>query len=76
MAATTNPKEHKALGRQARGFDGKKWDEAKLRIVEEGNWFKFTESKVAEELKKQLLATGEREIVEVHLSPLDLGALA
>jgi len=69
MAATTDPKEHKALGRQARGFDGEKWNESKLRIVEEGNWFKFTDSKDAEELKKQLLATGEREIVEA--SPMD-----
>jgi predicted NAD-dependent protein-ADP-ribosyltransferase YbiA (DUF1768 family) len=65
MAATTDPKKHKALGRQARGFDGKKWNENKLRIVEEGTWFKFTASKNAAELKKQLLETGEREIVEV-----------
>jgi predicted NAD-dependent protein-ADP-ribosyltransferase YbiA (DUF1768 family) len=66
MAATTDPEKHKALGRQARGFDGKKWNENKLRIVEEGTWFKFTASKNAAELKKQLLETGEREIVEVN----------
>jgi len=66
MAATTDPKKHKALGRAARGFDGVKWNENKLRIVEEGTWFKFTASKNASELKKQLLETGEREIVEVR----------
>jgi ribA/ribD-fused uncharacterized protein len=66
MAATTDPKKHKALGRQARGFDGKKWNENKLRIVEEGTWFKFTASKNSDELKKLLLETGEREIIEVN----------
>lgn len=66
MAATTDPAKHKSLGRQARGFDGAKWNENKLRIVEEGTWFKFTASRHAIELKKQLLETGEREIVEVR----------
>jgi len=69
MASTTDPKKHKALGREARGFDGKKWNQHKLRIVEEGNWHKFTASKNSKELKKLLLETGEREIVEA--SPLD-----
>ncbi|RDI89064.1 hypothetical protein Vi05172_g1600 [Venturia inaequalis] len=69
MAATSDPAKHKSLGRQARGFNRAKWDENKLRIVEEGTWFKFTASKNAAELKKQLLETGEREIVEA--SPLD-----
>ncbi|KAE9985611.1 hypothetical protein BLS_006694 [Venturia inaequalis] len=64
MAATSDPAKHKSLGRQARGFNRAKWDENKLRIVEEGTWFKFTASKNAAELKKQLLETGEREIVE------------
>lgn len=27
MMETTIPKEHKALGRKAKGFDGKKWNE-------------------------------------------------
>lgn len=66
MAATTDPEKHKALGRQAKGFDGQKWNENKLRIVEEGTWFKFTASTNAAELKKQLLETGKREIVEVN----------
>ena len=66
MAATTNPKTHKALGRKVRKFDGKIWDQHKLRIVEEGNYWKFTKSEDAEKLKKLLLATGNREIVEVR----------
>ena len=65
MAATTDPKTHKALGRKVKKFDGKRWDEHKLRIVEEGNYHKFTKSEDAENLKKLILATGEREIVEV-----------
>lgn len=72
MAATTDPKKHKALGRAARGFDGKKWDQNKSKIVEEGTWYKFTASKNAAELKKQLLETGEREIVEVNRNGIGL----
>lgn len=41
----------------------------KLRIVEEGNYWKFTCSKEREQLKKDLLATGDRELVEA--SPYD-----
>ncbi|QDS75271.1 hypothetical protein FKW77_000936 [Venturia effusa] len=69
MASTSDPAKHKSLGRKARDFDRAKWNENKLRIVEEGTWFKFTASKNAAELKKQLLETGEREIVEA--SPFD-----
>jgi predicted NAD-dependent protein-ADP-ribosyltransferase YbiA (DUF1768 family) len=65
MASTTDPKEHKALGRKVKDFDGKVWDQNKLRIVEEGNYWKFTTSEDAENLKKLLLDTGDREIVEV-----------
>ena len=38
----------------------------KFRIVEEGNWLKFTKSKEYTELSKKLLETAEREIVEVR----------
>ncbi|KAF2033602.1 DUF1768-domain-containing protein, partial [Setomelanomma holmii] len=69
MLATTDPKQHKALGRQVDNFDGKVWDEQKLKIVEDGNYHKFTASEDAENLRKMLLATGDRELVEA--SPLD-----
>lgn len=67
MAATTDPKVHKALGRKVSGYDQKLWNENKLRIVEEGSYLKFTASTVAEELKKTLLETGDKEIVEVRI---------
>jgi len=38
----------------------------KSRIVEEGNWHKFTNAKESSEMQKLLLATGERELVEVR----------
>ncbi|KAJ9664962.1 hypothetical protein H2201_005014 [Coniosporium apollinis] len=41
----------------------------KSRIVEEGNWWKFTKSKETDQLKKLLLETGDRELVEA--SPFD-----
>lgn len=41
----------------------------KLAIVTEGNYLKFTASEHAEILKKELLETGERELVEA--SPFD-----
>ena len=91
MLETTNPKEHKDLGRQVRGFDGKVWDErkcffspagrkegrkrllkyelGKLEIVTQGTYHKFTISDDAENLRRMLLATDERELVEA--SPSD-----
>ncbi|CAN9093874.1 unnamed protein product [Alternaria alternata] len=69
MLETTNPKKHKDLGRQVRGFDAKVWDERKLEIVTQGTYHKFTISDDAENLRRMLLATGERELVEA--SPFD-----
>lgn len=37
----------------------------KSRIVEEGNWWKFTNSKEKVQMKEKLLETGDRELVEV-----------
>lgn len=39
----------------------------KARIVEEGNLHKFTKGKESPEMLKKLLATGDRELVEVRL---------
>jgi ribA/ribD-fused uncharacterized protein len=41
----------------------------RCRIVEEGNYLKFTISKDAEKLRAMLLETGDRELVEA--SPFD-----
>lgn len=39
----------------------------KLRIVEEGNWWKFTANKEDPSMAEKLLATGDRELVEVSV---------
>lgn len=67
MLETTDPKEHKRLGRLVKNFDDRVWNTERMRIVEEGTWWKFTESNDKEELKRLLLETGERELVEVGL---------
>ncbi|KAK3703791.1 hypothetical protein LTR37_014237 [Vermiconidia calcicola] len=69
MMETTVPKEHQALGRKAKGFDRKKWDEHKSRIVEEGNYWKFTNGKESPRMLKMLFDTSDRELVEA--SPTD-----
>lgn len=38
---------------------------AKSRIVEEGNYHKFTKARQSAEMAKKLLDTGDRELVEV-----------
>ncbi|KAF2872109.1 hypothetical protein BDV95DRAFT_571487 [Massariosphaeria phaeospora] len=69
MIDTLDPKTHKALGRQVKGFDQKIWDEYKSPLVEAGNYHKFTVSDDAATLRGLLLSTGDREIVEA--SPYD-----
>lgn len=43
----------------------------KSRIVEEGNYHKFTKSKDSSRMAKMLLDTGDRELVEVCMHRLD-----
>ncbi|KAL9108988.1 MAG: hypothetical protein Q9187_008220 [Circinaria calcarea] len=68
MKATT-PKKQQALGKRVKNFEGKVWNENKEKIVEEGNWNKFTNPVEDEGLRKKLVETGERELVEA--SPRD-----
>ena len=56
----------KALGREVKNFDEDKWVSARKKIVLEGNVHKFSQN---EELKRKLLATGTKKIVEA--SPRD-----
>ncbi len=64
---TRNPKEQKALGRQVRGFNSKKWNEHAINIVSEGNYQKFKQNP---NLSKTLLGKHlNKEIVEA--SPFD-----
>ncbi|MDC8105985.1 NADAR family protein [Chryseobacterium sp. PTM-20240506] len=61
-----DPKEAKGLGRKIKNFDHHIWDEHKYEIVKRGNFFKFLQNG---ELKKFLLSTGDKLIIEA--SPYD-----
>ncbi|PTL84026.1 NADAR family protein [Vitiosangium sp. GDMCC 1.1324] len=60
------PREHKALGRKVRGFEGAVWERERERIVYEGNHAKFIQNAG---LLAALLATAGTELVEA--SPMD-----
>ena len=58
---TKHPRDQKALGRKVKGFDKAIWDKACVGIVFTGNLAKFSQN---EHLKKMLLDTGDRILVE------------
>ena len=60
------PKEHKALGRSAKGYNQELWDENKFNIVRNASMLKFTQNL---RLLVMLLETGNKTLVEA--SPLD-----
>lgn len=62
----STPKKVKELGRKVRGFSDKVWKEHRFSIVYQGNYLKYSNNK---SLKKQLLDTGDAELVEA--SPYD-----
>lgn len=66
IMSLSNPYKIKALGRLVKNFNQEIWDKHKEDIVFNGNLLKFSQNK---ELCKQLLATGNKEIVEA--SPTD-----
>ena len=68
IALEPEPSQQKALGRKVKGFDRQKWKEKREKIVEEGNWWKFTQPKEGR-LGSMLLETGDRLLVEA--SPYD-----
>ena len=68
IALEPEPGKQKALGRKVKGFDSKIWNAKREKIVEDGNWWKFTQSKEGD-LRKKLLNTGDRLLVEA--SPYD-----
>lgn len=70
ILATETPKEAKGLGREVRNFNQDVWSENCDRVVEEGQYLKFGQN---EKLKKILIGTGERGIVET--SPNDRSTL-
>ena len=61
-----SPKAAKQLGRQVKGFDQRIWEEARFRLVVEGNLAKFSQNNGLGEF---LLETNEKVLVEA--SPMD-----
>ena len=68
IALEPEPSKQKALGREVKGFDKQQWKKKREKIVEEGNWWKFTQPKEGD-LGGMLLETGDRMLVEA--SPYD-----
>lgn len=66
IRGASGPGQAKKLGRAVRGFREDLWAEARLDIVVRGNIAKFSQH---EPLKRYLLATGDRVLVEA--SPAD-----
>lgn len=60
-----DPRNHKSLGRKVKGFKEEKWNQHREEIVEEGNWWKFKSDIRKDFLKKLLLGTGNRLLVEI-----------
>ena len=60
----SKPRAQKALGRKVKNYTDKGWKANRERVVEDGNWWKFTRAK-GDSLKMKLLETGNRELVEV-----------
>lgn len=65
ILATDSPAEAKYLARNVNMSRdrGKSWERWKYHVVERGSFLKFSQN---EDLKKQLLETGERELVEAN----------
>ena len=63
---TKSPAKCKAIGQKIKNFDSKIWDNNKITIVTKGCYLKFSQN---EKLKKYLLSTGTKLLVEA--SPYD-----
>ncbi len=61
ILATNDPAQHQAIGRNAADFNGIIWDGMKQIIAFQGLMAKFSQN---EDLKKQLLETGDAYLVE------------
>lgn len=61
IVAIKDPKRQKALGRKVRGFEKGIWDDNKYQIMVKGLYLKFEQNP---EIKKRLLATGDKVLVE------------
>jgi len=66
VLVTPDPREVKKLGRQVKGYDDAEWAKVRYSYMMAVNLWKFTQ---IEEYRKELLATGDKIIVEA--SPYD-----
>ncbi|THY36033.1 DUF1768-domain-containing protein [Aureobasidium pullulans] len=66
ILSVKSPKAQKALGREIKGFTDDVWNPARLGVVKRSSYLKFSQN---EKLKKVLLETGNRYLVEA--SPKD-----
>ena len=66
ILASSSPRDQKAFGRKVHGFDGDVWNGVCRGIVYAGNLARFGQD---DEMRRTLLATGERTIIEA--SPVD-----
>ncbi|MCJ1229867.1 hypothetical protein MMC12_006537 [Toensbergia leucococca] len=64
IVLATAPAAQKSLGRQVKCLREDVWDLNKEKIVEEGNWNKFRDAEDNTGLRRMLLGTGDRELVE------------
>lgn len=67
IMASTEPREHKALGRQVRDYDDEKWVQVRENVAVRGNLARFEQNQSDKQL---LLATGNKMLVEA--SPIDV----
>lgn len=65
LTVSSDPKKAKSLGRKVKGFNDTEWDKVKYDIMLEVNKEKYKQ----EGLRKELLETGKRQLVEA--SPYD-----
>jgi ribA/ribD-fused uncharacterized protein len=65
IMTTRNPRDQKAWGRKVRNYEDKVWSEKRYEVVIEATRLKFKDS----ELRKELLSTGDKVLVEA--SPED-----
>jgi len=66
ILAERDPAKVKAIGRTIKGWDDDVWKRFRFQIVARGSYEKFLQN---EDLREQLIETGDREIVEA--SPYD-----
>jgi len=63
---SSSPREAKAIGREVRGFEERRWAEERFQVVVRGSWAKFAQNP---QILEFLLATASRVLVEA--SPRD-----